>query len=63
LALPAIAQDSGKEAECRVIRALPVDAKNYGAAVPALVQWINSLPEDRLTPEDSNAVCQASLSQ
>ena len=88
LALPAMAQDAGKEAECRksgqiatnimaerkkgsskrraerrVLRALPDDAKNFEVVVPEMVKWIYSLPEDQLTPEISNALYQACLTQ
>jgi hypothetical protein len=54
---------NARRAERRVIRALPEDAKNYEVAVPALVEWIYSLPEDQMTPEVSNALYQACLSQ
>lgn len=54
---------NARRAERRVIRALPDDAKNYEVAVPALVEWIYSLPEDQMTPEVSNALYQACLSQ
>jgi hypothetical protein len=88
LALPSIAQDAGKELECRkqgqiatnimaerkngsnarraerrVSRALPDDAKNYEVAIPAMVDWIYSLPEEQLTPDVSNALYQACLTQ
>lgn len=88
LVVPAVAQDTAKEAECRkqgqiatnimterkngsnarraerrVIRALPDDAQNYEVAVPAMVEWIFSLPEDQMTPEVSNALYQACLAQ
>ncbi|MFP7671824.1 hypothetical protein ACG74X_00565 [Marivita sp. S0852] len=52
-----------RRAERRVIQALPEDAKNYEVAVPAMVEWIYSLPEDQLTPEVSNALYQVCLSQ
>lgn len=52
-----------RRAERRVIRNLPDDAKNYEVAVPAMVEWIYSLPEEQLTPEASNALYQVCLSQ
>lgn len=54
---------NARRAERRVVRALPEDAKNYELAVPAMVEWIYSLPEDQMTPEVSNALYQACLSQ
>ena len=88
MSLPASAQDTAKEAECRkqgqiatnimterksgsnarraerrVIRALPDDARNYEIAIPALVEWIYSLPEEQMTPEVSNALYRACLAQ
>ncbi|MCK0150704.1 hypothetical protein MWU54_11765 [Marivita sp. S6314] len=54
---------NSRRAERRVVRALPDDAKNYEVAVPALVEWIYSLPEDQMTPEVSNALYQACLAQ
>ena len=54
---------TARRAERRVIRALPEDAMNYEVAVPAMVEWIYSLPEDQMTPEVSNALYQACLSQ
>lgn len=54
---------NARRAERRVIRGLPEDAKNYEVAVPAMVEWIYSLPEEQMTPEVSNALYQACLSQ
>ncbi|OSQ47021.1 hypothetical protein [Marivita geojedonensis] len=54
---------NARRAERRVIRALPADSKNYEVAIPALVEWIYSLPEDQLTAEVSNALYQACLQQ
>ncbi|MFP7569998.1 hypothetical protein [Marivita sp. S2033] len=54
---------SSGAAEKRVIRMLPDDAKNYEAAIPALVEWIYGLPEEQMTPEVSNALYQVCLSQ
>ena len=54
---------NARRAERRVIRALPDDAKNYEVAVPYLVEWIYSLPEELMTPEVSNALYQQCLSQ
>ncbi len=52
-----------RRAERRVIRMLPDDAQSYEVAVPAMVEWIYSLPEDQLTQEVSNALYQACMSQ
>jgi len=54
---------NARRAERRVIRNLPDDAKNYDVAVPAMVEWIYTLPEDQMTPEVSNALYQVCLSQ
>ncbi|WP_292289580.1 hypothetical protein [Marivita sp.] len=54
---------NARRAERRVIRSLPEDSRNYEVAVPALVDWIYSLPEDQLTPEVSNALYQVCMSQ
>lgn len=54
---------NARRAERRVIRALPDDAKNYAVAIPALVEWIYTLPEEQMTPEVSNALYQACMSQ
>lgn len=54
---------NARRAERRVIRALPADSKNYEVAIPALVEWIYSLPEEQMTPEVSNALYQACLQQ
>ncbi|SHG80002.1 hypothetical protein [Marivita hallyeonensis] len=54
---------NARRAERRVIRSLPDDANNYEVAIPALVAWIYSLPEDQMTPEVSNALYQACLAQ
>ena len=54
---------NARRAERRVIRALPDDAQSYEVAVPAMVEWIYSLPEDQMTPEVSNALYQACLAQ
>ena len=52
-----------RRAERRVIRALPEDAQNYEVAIPAMIQWIYSLPEDTTSAEVSNVVYQTCLSQ
>jgi hypothetical protein len=54
---------NARRAERRVIQALPADAKNYEVAVPALVEWIYSLPQEQLNAEVSNALYQACLGQ
>ncbi len=54
---------NARRAERRVIRALPDDAKNYEVAVPAMVEWIYSLPEDQMTQDVSVALYEACLSQ
>lgn len=52
-----------RRAERRVIRALPDDAKSYEVAVPALVEWIYSMPDEQMGPAVSNALYQTCISQ
>jgi hypothetical protein len=52
-----------RRAERRVIRALPDDAKKYEVAIPALAEWIYSLPEDQMTAGVSNVIYQSCMSQ
>jgi hypothetical protein len=52
-----------RRAERRVIRALPEESKKYETAIPALADWIFSLPEDRMTSEVSDLVFQSCISQ
>ncbi|MCL3881171.1 hypothetical protein [Marivita sp. GX14005] len=54
---------NAKRATAQVIGKLPEDARNYESAIPALVEWIYSLPEEQMTPEVSNALYQVCLSQ
>jgi hypothetical protein len=52
-----------RRAERRVVRAIPNKSKNDEVLAVQLVNWIYSLPEERLTPEVRNTLYQTCLSQ
>ncbi|MFA8386475.1 MAG: hypothetical protein ACEPO2_12690 [Pelagibaca sp.] len=52
-----------RQAERRVLRNIPNMSKNDEVLAVNLVSWIYSLPAEQLTPEVSNTLYQACLSQ
>lgn len=54
---------SSAQAERRILRSIPNASKNDEVLAVQLVVWIYGLPQEQLTPEVSNTLYQACLSQ